>query len=244
MFKYADPVDGLSPRLLRGLSDNGGLVIGALDAAGTVCGFVYGFSAADAEGSYHYSQAAVVAAASQGNGLGRRLKQEQARRAAKQGHLAMRWAYDPLQVLNGHFNLDVLGAWGRWFKANYYDDNCSDRVVVQWDLPGTGVHTGGRRGPAEPRARTAAAEFPAHHPGISNWGGTLQGTSGEWLILPRSFSALEQHEPARALEIRARGTNLLRERFASGLALRRCVLLSSESAGYLFGTPPREGTAP
>ena len=45
----------------------------------------------------------------------------------------MRWTYDPAQIRNAHFNLDVLGARGRWFAPDMYGPG-TDRVVVEWDL--------------------------------------------------------------------------------------------------------------
>lgn len=60
VFGYTQPEYGVSPRLLAALRANSGSVIGALDPAGTMIGFCFGFSAVDGGELYHYSQAAVV----------------------------------------------------------------------------------------------------------------------------------------------------------------------------------------
>lgn len=136
VFGYQEPTYGVNPRLLSTLVANGGSVVGALDAAGRVVAFAYGYCGTDGREFYHFSQAAVVAPELQGQGLGRRLKQGQREVALRHGMTRMRWTYDPLNTRNAHFNLDVLGARGRWFRADLFGPG-TDRVVVEWDLTRT-----------------------------------------------------------------------------------------------------------
>lgn len=133
VFGYEDPEYGLNPRLLGALASNGGSVVGILDRSDRLVAFAYGFCATDRRGFYHYSQSAVVAAEQQGHGLGRMLKHAQREVALSHGLTRMRWTYDPAQIRNAHFNLDVLGARGRWFAPDMYGPG-TDRVVVEWDL--------------------------------------------------------------------------------------------------------------
>jgi predicted GNAT superfamily acetyltransferase len=133
VFGYQHPDYGLNPRLLGALAGNGGSVVGVLDEADRLVAFAYGFCGTDGRGFYHYSQSAVVAAGQQGRGLGRRLKHAQREVALGAGMTRMRWTYDPFQIRNGHFNLDVLGARGRWYLPDMYGPG-TDRVVVEWDL--------------------------------------------------------------------------------------------------------------
>ncbi|MEV4267138.1 GNAT family N-acetyltransferase [Kribbella sp. NPDC049584] len=133
VFGYLDPAYGLNPRLLGALASNGGSVVGILDESDKLVAFAYGFCGTDRRGFYHYSQSAVVAADHQGHGLGRMLKQAQREVALSHGMSRMRWTYDPMQVRNAHFNLDVLGARGRWFAPDMYGPG-TDRVIVEWDL--------------------------------------------------------------------------------------------------------------
>ncbi|SDT47420.1 GNAT family N-acetyltransferase [Actinoplanes derwentensis] len=133
VFGYQQPEFGVNPRLLAALRENSGSVIGALGSDGTVIGFCYGFAAVDGGELYHYSQAAVVAPAAQGSGVGRQLKQAQAEVARATGARTMRWTFDPYALRNAHFNLAVLGAAGIRFRPDYYGDD-TDRVLVSWDL--------------------------------------------------------------------------------------------------------------
>ncbi|MFI5697745.1 GNAT family N-acetyltransferase [Kribbella sp. NPDC051586] len=133
VFGYLDPAYGLNPRLLGALASNGGSVVGILDGTDKLVAFAYGFCGTDRRGFYHYSQSAVVAADQQGHGLGRMLKHAQREVALSHGMSRMRWTYDPAQVRNAHFNLDVLGARARWFAPDMYGPG-TDRVIVEWDL--------------------------------------------------------------------------------------------------------------
>ena len=133
VFGYLDPEYGLNPRLLGALASNGGSVVGILDRTDRLVAFAYGFCGTDRRGFYHYSQSAVVAADRQGHGLGRMLKHAQREVALSHGLSRMRWTYDPAQIRNAHFNLDVLGAKGRWFAPDMYGPGV-DRVIVEWDL--------------------------------------------------------------------------------------------------------------
>src|SRR4051812_6391488 len=133
VFGYLDPEYGLNPRLLGALASNGGAVVGILDDTDRLVAFAYGFCGTDRRGFYHYSQSAVVAADQQGHGLGRMLKHAQREVALSHGMSRMRWTYDPMQLRNAHFNLDVLGARGRWFAPDMYGPG-TDRVIVEWDL--------------------------------------------------------------------------------------------------------------
>jgi predicted GNAT superfamily acetyltransferase len=133
VFDYQDPDYALNPRLLGALTSNGGSVVGVLDEDDRLVAFAYGFCGTDRRGYYHYSQSAVVAVDRQGQGLGRMLKQAQREVALSHGMTRMRWTYDPLQVRNAHFNLDVLGARGRWYAPDMYGPG-GDRLVVEWDL--------------------------------------------------------------------------------------------------------------
>lgn len=138
VFGYSDPAAGVSPKLLRGLLENGGSALGAFDPDGRILGFCYGFSAVDGTGGggslYHYSQATAIAPDAQGQGLGRLLKRAQADVAAESGASTMRWAYDPYLPRNAHFNLNTLGARGRWFTPSFYREPDTDRIVVEWEL--------------------------------------------------------------------------------------------------------------
>ncbi len=134
VFNYTGPEQAISPRMLRSLVDNGGVVLGALSSDNTVHALTYGFTGQDSEGTLHYSQAAVVDSTLQGQGVGRRLKYEQAAAALRLGHTRMCWTFDPIYIRNAHFNLNVLGACGVAFYPDYYGDDGTDRVRIEWRL--------------------------------------------------------------------------------------------------------------
>ena len=157
---YADVMglragDGsINPRLLIALQHNGGYVIGAF-LAGKAVGFAYSFLGCDRLGAgindlYQYSQLAVVAQGMQGEGIGKRLKLAQRDRCLADGLHRIKWAYDPLQTRNGHFNLNVLGAHVVGFTpAMYggsgfgtYTGDATDRFIVDWSLDADSPTTG------------------------------------------------------------------------------------------------------
>lgn len=143
VFGYTGEDESLNPRLLTSLLAHSGSVVGAVDPSGTVLAFAYGWTAVDTSEedphAYHYSQAAVVSSTLQGQGVGRSLKRVQAAIAARSAtgqnpvH-RMRWTYDPLLARNAHFNLDVLGAAGRWYTPDAQGLPGTDRITVDWNF--------------------------------------------------------------------------------------------------------------
>lgn len=235
VFGYRHPDYGLNPRLLGALVGNGGSVVGVLDAAERIVAFAYGFCGTDGRGFYHYSQSAVVAAEQQGRGLGRLLKQAQRDVALEHGMTHMRWTYDPIQTRNAHFNLDVLGARGRWFYPDLYGEPGTDRVVVEWDLRGSDQATP----PAEPDV--AEAELTE-----ADWG--VSGGKGDrpWLALPSDFASLAANRPDTADQVRRDVRSAFTDLLGRGLVAESCRQRPGGTAIYQFGpTPePRESEVP
>jgi predicted GNAT superfamily acetyltransferase len=123
----------------------------------------------------------------------------------------MRWTYDPFQIRNGHFNLDVLNARGRWYAPDMYGPG-GDRVIIEWDLhAGPGV------------AEDLELELTE-----ADWG--VMGGAGDrpWLALPADPAAVT---PEIAERVRQGFLDLL----GKGLAADSCRRVSSETAVYLFG---------
>jgi predicted GNAT superfamily acetyltransferase len=223
VFGYTDPSHGVNPRLLAALAANGGSVVGALTPDGTLVGFAYGFAAVDDAGrSYHYSQAAVVSAVAQGLGVGRRLKHAQADVARSRGAATMRWCFDPVLARNAHFNLDVLGARGRWFQPDFYGPG-TDRLVVEWDLHGE---------PGAAAVPTAAEPRPR----FAQWGVPVPiGESGAvTLPVPASFGAHAADDPVAAERLRAALHVTIPALLAGGLSAVSCRRLDDRTAAYLF----------
>jgi predicted GNAT superfamily acetyltransferase len=162
VFGYSDEAFAVSPRLLRGLLDNGGTALGAFDDEGSIVGFCYGFTALDAGEVYHYSQATVVAADAQGRGVGRELKFAQAAEAREVGARTMRWTFDPALARNARFNFNSLGASGLAFLPHFYDEPDTDRMLVHWPLDPT-IAAANRERATELSARVAKGAEPSAH---------------------------------------------------------------------------------
>lgn len=121
--------------------DEGGVALGAFDGEELV-GSVFGFRTRDAE--VMHSHYLAVAAAHRGRGLGERLKFAQAEWCLAEGITAMRWTFDPLQLVNAHLNLVKLGAVGERYRVDHYGPMgginggmASDRLTVRWELDAT-----------------------------------------------------------------------------------------------------------
>jgi predicted GNAT superfamily acetyltransferase len=224
VFGYQDPAHGVNPRLLAALAANGGSVVGVLTPDDRVVGFAYGFAGADPDGrTYHYSQAAVVDASVQGQGIGRRLKREQAAIALAHGASTMRWSYDPAVARNARFNLDVLGAHARWFHPDFYGPG-TDRLVVEWQLAGSDAGAG-------------HADPPAPHvdAGPETWGLPLDaGDGSRWLPLPARIATLDARNPALAGSVRALLHEAVPALLAEGLVAASCRRIDTATSVYRF----------
>lgn len=222
VFGLADTDPAINAKLLCGLQRAGGSAIGAFDAAGTLFGFVYGFVGLDGAVPYHHSQTAAVDAAVQGQGVGRRLKLAQAEVARASGVRTMRWTYDPLQARNAHFNLDVLGAVGRWFHRDYYGMRDSlgrtDRVVVDWPLD-----------------REPAIPAPVPPPDAPRWGRSVHACGSTWLAVPTDWTRVYETDGAAADLLRDEVAAELDRVFADGAAMVSCRRVDSATALYRFG---------
>lgn len=220
-----EPTDpAVGPRQLAAIQHNGGAVIGAFDGE-RLAGFVYGFLGRDSSSGqvYLYSQTAAVLPEYQGTGVGRALKLGQRDYVVSTGVERMRWSYDPMRTPNAHFNLDVLGARGRWFVRNLYglDDIGrdaglpSDRMIVEWDLVG------------EPNPPYTKAERPLPAPAA----GLAAGSSlldGDRLLVavPRS--------PTRSAPVRASVSDGLDAALAQGWIACSCMVVDDTTACYVL----------
>ncbi|WP_051341391.1 GNAT family N-acetyltransferase [Pseudonocardia spinosispora] len=222
VFGLADTDPAINAKLLCGLQRAGGSAIGAFDTDGRLVGFVYGFVGLDGSVPYHHSQTAAVDAAVQGQGVGRRLKLAQAEVARTSGVRTMRWTYDPLQARNAHFNLDVLGAVGRWFHRDYYDmrDGLgrTDRVVVDWPLD-----------------REPAVPTPVPPPEAPRWGRTVRASGGTWLAVPADWAQVYRTDRVAADLLRDEVATELDRLFGDGAAMVSCRRVDDATALYRFG---------
>ncbi|NYH89275.1 GNAT family N-acetyltransferase [Actinopolymorpha rutila] len=225
----------MTPKLLVALQRNGGSALGAFDPSGRLVGFTYGFVGTQDGATYHYSQAAVVDAAAQGRGVGRVLKRAQAAEASRAGVRAMRWAYDPMLSRNAHFNLDVLGAHGRWFVRDYYGltdaAGRSDRVIVEWRTDSE-VSDATRKvaGPAEQFGDDLDLEWGTIRTVPSGAG----AGDGRLLAVPARWGARDGLDPALAGDVRDRVADALEGALDAGYVLTSCRRVTPDTAVYLL----------
>ncbi|MGO2633671.1 MAG: GNAT family N-acetyltransferase [Galactobacter sp.] len=222
---------GLNANLLGAMVRNGGSAVGVYDGPQLVA-FAYGFTGTSATGRiFHYSQAAVVDPAYQGQGLGRRIKTAQAKVAKSWGHQSMRWTFDPLLARNAHFNFSSLRADGLHYIHDYYGRPGTDRILVEWDLSGA----------PDPYERLRA--LPAPDLDEASWGravtspGSLpDGGDATWIALPDS--AVAGRDAASYPETRQRLRDTLTELLESRHRLVACQRSLPGTSAYLAVPSP------
>ncbi len=190
--------------LLRGLADNGGLVLGAF-VEDRMVGVSYGWPA----GSYFYSHATGVDEEYKYRGIGFNLKIGQRREVLGMGFDLVKWTFDPLQSLNSRFNLNKLGVIAREYYVNYYGEITdpinrglgSDRVKAEWYLTSGRVlkAINGMLKPELGESYCIAVESEGARPGKVK----LDCSSNIILVgIPRSIDKVKQENPSLAAQWR------------------------------------------
>jgi predicted GNAT superfamily acetyltransferase len=179
----------------------GGQVIGAFDGERQV-GFTLAFLAARDREIYLHSHFAAVLPELQGGGIGRLLKLAQREEALKRGIRLIEWTFDPLALMNAHFNLNRLGAVVRRYVPNFYGVTSSplhgniptDRLVAEWWLDSDRV-----------KARIAGEEI------------SIEGETTE-ITLPRNTTDLLRSGSPEAGKIQSRIREAFLDHLAAGYA--------------------------
>ena len=125
--------------LLITAQHHGGLLLGAFDGDQLV-GFAFSFPGLEEARTKHCSLMCGVREGKRYEGLGFALKQRQRKEVAAKGLDLITWTFDPLQSLNGYFNLSKLGAISKTYLRNYYGDirdelnqgATTDRLLAHW----------------------------------------------------------------------------------------------------------------
>ena len=137
---WGTPDELVQVNMLVATISEGGMAIGAFDGERLV-GSVYGFATRQPE--VLHSHYLAVDPEYRRTGLGIALKHQQRLWCLANGHTAMRWTFDPLQLGNAHLNLRSIGAIGVRYHPNLYGPMGgingglpSDRLLVEWDLVG------------------------------------------------------------------------------------------------------------
>jgi len=150
---------------------SGGQGVGAFDGDRQI-GVTLAFFAAPDRDIYLHSHFAAVLPEYQSGGIGRLLKLAQREDALKRGINLIEWTFDPLALMNAHFNLNRLGAIIRNYIPNFYGvtssaderlDLPSDRLSASWKIDSARVEALGK-GADAPFAgkRVATIAVPTH----------------------------------------------------------------------------------
>jgi predicted GNAT superfamily acetyltransferase len=208
VFGYGDG-SALNTRLLRAITRNGGMAVGARSVSGVLAGFAYAFPAiVDGEVSL-YSQAAFVRASMQGRGVGRVLKEAQRVDAISRGFRSMKWSFDPALARNAYFNFNVLGTTASVFEPDYYDDGASDRLIVEWHFD---------------VERSAATAVTASAAPLS-WGAAQRDGGITWVTVPRNPAAVTP-------EVRGRLSVTLKSLLVRGGRVVACSAMDADTSAY------------
>ncbi len=135
----------------------------------------------------------------------------------------MRWSFDPWLARNAHFNFDVLGALGHWFRPNYYESTnpvpTDARIVIDWPLDQTYKRT-----PLTPPTSLPEDE--------SSWGSKFAGEGDDWWVPlpddPNAGSGSANESGRLAL------VATLNDLFTEGYVARSCQRFGGSSAAYLL----------
>jgi predicted GNAT superfamily acetyltransferase len=206
-------------RLFVNLSKIGGHVLGAFTAQNRLVGFVASLPAWQGRHRYYHSLSLGVVPGHENQGLGRRLKLEQRRRALRAGLDCIQWTFDPLRAKNAHLNIARLGAIVRRYFPDCYGhvdsrlqkDLPSDRVIAEWWI----------KSPRVRRAiRGASPRSPRKQPAAS-------------VEIPADLETLLRSQPGEARACQQRVREQLQECFARGLAATGFIY-DGQSARYLL----------
>ena len=224
-WRYGD-IDIVSAHELLFVARAGGIVLGAFseEAPETLVGFCFGLLARDPMTSelYHLSRMLAVVPAYKRFSIATALKYAQAERARAQGLECMRWTFDPLATVNGHFNLNTLGAVVDKFHRDFFGPESSsplhlggtDRFEVCW------------------RFGAGACSLPA------TW-------ATQRIAVPRRWSERVNNDPNQARALRHKLRPAIEAALASGLVgFGLEAEPDSDHVHYLFGPPPQPQQTP
>ncbi len=218
------------------MAANGGMVLGAFDPAGPpesggMVGFLLGWLGTTGTGALkHVSHIAGVLPGWRGRGIGVDLKLAQRDFLLAQGLTThVTWTYDPLQRINGAFNIHRLGATCTTYKVNAYgimSDELnkgmpSDRFQVDWHVDSPRVRHAITHGhiPLDWEASDLhrLPADPTHAPTLPADGSPLA------VPLPASVSALQRDDQDGLMAWRLYLRKTMQQAFAADYAVVDCV---------------------
>jgi predicted GNAT superfamily acetyltransferase len=143
VWAFTEPEDFAALPLLVIGNRLGGSVLVAQDSTAKYIGFAYALFGKKPNGDpIWWSHMTAVLAEYRNRDIGLQLKLRQRQEALNEGIEEIHWTFDPLQSVNGHFNVSKLGVIVAEYEENIYGLTSSslhhglptDRFVAEWKL--------------------------------------------------------------------------------------------------------------
>jgi predicted GNAT superfamily acetyltransferase len=249
----SDAEDVVPPAVLVVSIKRGGILLGALDQAGEMVGFVYSLAGLKDGRPMQWSHLLGVRPEARDFGVGRALKLAQRTAAIQMGLDLIEWTFDPLQARNAHFNFARLGVVVEEYEEDVYGESSSplhrgaptDRFIAEWRLttPHVERRIASRDQPMMRDARVLAA--PVVNPSIDRTTWLAPGSADVSCDAPRilveiptGFDEVLVNDPALAVEWRLSTRVLFESYFERGYRAVDFLLSRSARRGqYLLSLP-------
>ncbi len=219
----------------------GGCVLVAQSPEGLI-GFSFAMLAKEAGESFWWSHMTAIREGYRNRNIGWRLKLKQREEALAGSIERICWTFDPLQAVNGHFNIRKLGVMVRKYESNIYGVSGSplhrglptDRLIAEWNLNSERVRE--RLGTGEPPLilrdldRISRINSADHEPNLSLTDDVLL------LEAPSDVTVLKQADLERARRWQQTIRTAAQHYFAAGYSITDFVLLDRlpPQAFYVF----------
>jgi predicted GNAT superfamily acetyltransferase len=240
IWQFSEAGMGLYPPLLLSVSKNGGVVLGAFDAAQpeSMIGFLFGYIAREADGFVKlYSQVLGVKDKWRHHGVGEALKRAQMDRVRMMGLTLINWTYDPLEAANARLNIAKLRGISRTYWENVHGDGLgqlnaglpSDRMLVEWWIGGERVN--------QPVVEPAAISDAAKVFTTEGVGAEKRITAARLIIngqmagleIPDAFQAMKRADMRLALDWRMKTREAFKALFDAGYVITDFIRVNGES---------------
>jgi predicted GNAT superfamily acetyltransferase len=225
------------PSVLIASVKRGGILLGAYEDD-RLLGFVWSIPGWVDQLRTQWSHMLGVVPAARGARTGERLKWAQRERALEQGVTLIEWTFDPVQALNAHLNISVLGCVSHEYLVDAYGEmpgplhhgTPTDRLIAEWWINQTDlVRRKTARDletsqPASPTARTVdltPVPYAVERLPTGRWetcGPVRADLDAPWvqISIPAGFGEMQQRETELALAWRLATREAFQTYFARG----------------------------